>query len=123
MEESNILKFEGENVKTEATQVAIEDYCYRFDEMKDAMTASVDNISKIIKEQTRLIEIVEAAEDAKDFEQFINESKEQITSLDEQRSKLNRNIGLLTMLLDKCREDASHAETVSLLSEILGLFR
>lgn len=119
MENDNIMEFKPEDNKT---KVEIEDYCYRFEEMKDAMNTSIDNITTIIKEQGRLVEIVEAAEDAEDFKEFVSETKNQIEKLTAQKEKLLLRVGLLTSVLTECAANPESAKLISTLSTVLGIF-
>ena len=126
--EENIIKTE-ENVQEETQTVGIEleDKCYRYQEMVDAISQSIINMNSIIKQQERLIEIVENAEYTDDeekshFEGFIKESKEQVESLKSQIETLKTKQGLLILVLQKCYEDSEYAKVVTMLSDALGIF-
>ena len=45
----------------EKKEVQINDHCYRFEEMRDQMMQSLTNINRVLKQQRRLMTIVEEA--------------------------------------------------------------
>lgn len=98
-------------------------YIYRFEEMKDAMEASINNLDKVKEQQAKLLKIVESDKDAEYFKDFIEESKKQQENFEKQRNELEVKIALLVTLLDKCKANEEVSQAVYTLCEILGLFK
>lgn len=98
-------------------------YLYRFEEMKDAMEMSINNLDKVREQQNKLLELVENSEQKEYFTDFLEESKKQVETFEKQRSELQVKIALLVTLLDKCKENEEVEEAINILSEILGLFK
>lgn len=128
MEENNIMEIENEEIRQDKNEMTIEDYCYRYEEMKDSMEQSVFNINKVIDHQTDLINIVENAivdyeeDKKKEFETFVEGLKEQNENYQNQIGLLNVRIQLLTQILDECKQNPDAAKLISMLSVVLGLF-
>lgn len=107
----------------EVEEQGTNDYIYRFEEMKDAMEASINNLDRVKEQQAKLIELVENSEQKEFFNEFLEDSKKQQENFDKQREALQIKISLLATLLERCHNDSNAAEIVSMLSEILGLFK
>ena len=125
MEEiKNIEENQGEK-----KEVQINDHWYRFEEMRDQMMQSLTNINRVLKQQRRLMTIVEEAikddedKEKQPFEEFIKDTEEQNKKLEEQKEILARRIGFLNAVLIRCKDNSDNAELVSLLAEALGMFR
>ena len=128
MEENNIMEIENEEIRQDKNEMTIEDYCYRYEEMKDSMEQSIFNINKVIDHQTDLINIVKNAivdyeeDKKKEFETFVEGLKEQNENYQNQIGLLNVRIQLLTQILDECKQNPDAAKLISMLSVVLGLF-
>ena len=122
MSEPKVIKFNEKEVKNEEITLVIPDYCYRYEEMLDSMKDAKENSDKVIAQQQVLIDIVSKSDKAEEFKNFIKDIEQSITLQNEQSTKLQMKIELLTALLAKCKDNAVNAETVSMLSMILGVF-
>lgn len=107
----------------EAKEQEVKDYTYRFEEMKDAMEASINNLDRVKEQQAELIKLVENSEQKEFFAEFLEDSKKQQENFDKQREQLQIKIALLVTLLDKCKANKEIEEAVATLSEVLGLFK
>lgn len=106
---------------TETNHIDIPDYLYRFEEMHDAMKLSIENIDKVISQQTQLINIVEDS-GKEELQDFVEDSKKQLEQLEEQKQKLIVRSILLAKVIEDSRNNEDVKSTVSILAEILGMF-
>ena len=107
----------------EAKEQEVKDYTYRFEEMKDAMEASINNLDRVKEQQAKLIKLVENSDQKEFFAEFLEDSKKQQENFDKQREQLQIKIALLVTLLDKCKANKEIEEAIAILSEVLGLFK
>ena len=107
----------------EAKEQEVKDYTYRFEEMKDAMEASINNLDRVREQQAKLIKLVENSDQKEFFAEFLEDSKKQQENFDKQREQLQIKIALLVTLLDKCKANKEIEEAIAILSEVLGLFK
>ena len=107
----------------EAKEQEVKDYTYRFEEMKDAMEASINNLDRVREQQAKLIKLVENSDQKEFFAAFLEDSKKQQENFDKQREQLQIKIALLVTLLDKCKANKEIEEAIAILSEVLGLFK
>lgn len=127
MEDEKIIQFpKNEENKTE---VEIENYTYRFEEMIEALEQSINNIDVVAKQQSQLAEIVSAAthdyeeKEKKPFDDFIEGMENQNKNLKEQKETLIAKKELIKQVVERCKNDEEHAKTVSILVEALGIFK
>lgn len=110
-------------------QIELQDYCYRIDEMRDQMLQSLMNIEKILTQQNRLMDFVKEGikndtdEEKQSYEEFLKETETQNQKLEEQKTILSKRIGILALILEKCKDNKENAELISLLCEALGIFQ
>ena len=115
---------QDENFTTnEVKEQEVKSYIYRFEEMKDAMEGSLNNLDGILEQQSKLIDLVKNSEEKEYFEKFIEESEKQLEKLQEQRNNLSIKISLLVQVIERCKSNSAIEETISILSDVLGLFK
>lgn len=119
MEDEKILQFET----TKPEEVLIEEnYVYRFEEMTQSMEASIKNIDKVSNEQEKLIEVIENSEEKDFFEEFLNESKEQLQNLKVQKETISNRLVYINEFIDLCRNNEDANKALTLLVKGLNLF-
>lgn len=112
------------NINEEKKGIDIEDIRYRLEEMEDAMQQSIDNIEKINKQQNKLLDIIkEKEENAKEFEDFIEDTNKQIKQMEEQKNQLVIKKEVLTLIIAECKENKLVSRFISMLSFVIGLFK
>lgn len=122
------LETKNENLENK-NEVEIEDILYRIEEMQEGIDFSITNITKIISQQKRLIDMISTAihdddeEERKPYEEFCNSTEEEIKNLEDQKSKLIFKKSLIEEVIKRCREDSEQSKTISILSEAIGLFK
>ena len=94
----------------------------RLEEMKDSMKESIENVKKVIDQQTLLIEIIEASEKSEEFKEFCEQLRQQIEKLSEQKTTLLHRKDLLDALLMECNERETSRLTVRKLLDLFGIF-
>lgn len=124
-EEKNIINIEEakKEMNVEEKGINIEDITYRLEEMLDAMDNSICNIEKINNEQTELIEIIENSNKAEKFNDFVNDTKQQMDNMNNQKNQLILKKEILKQIIDKCKNDSEISKYISMLSYLIGLFK
>lgn len=128
MENEEVKKAGLKLVEDDKQEVVIEDICYRFEEMVDGMEASMTNISQIISQQKKLVDIISTAtddydeEEKKPFDELCKSTETQVKNLETQMSTLAVKKSLIEEVIKRCKEDSEHSKTISILAKGLGLF-
>ena len=117
MEDEKIIKMEN--------KVEIEDYIYRFEEMKESMEESLKNLILVMEQQERLNKLINNSsdEDKEYFKDFIEDTNKQLDVLKQQKVKLFANIEILKQIIERIKGDSEQAKTISMLATLLNLFR
>lgn len=117
MEDEKIIKMEN--------KVEIEDYTYRFEEMKESMEESLKNLILVMEQQERLNKLINNSsdEDKEYFKDFIEDTNKQLDVLKQQKVKLFANIEILKQIIERIKADSEQAKTISMLATLLNLFR
>lgn len=117
MEDEKIIKMEN--------KVEIEDYTYRFEEMKESMEESLKNLILVIEQQEKLNELINNSSDEykEYFKNFIEDTNKQLDVLKQQKVKLFANIEILKQIIERIKADSEQAKTISMLATLLNLFR
>ena len=117
MEDEKIIKMEN--------KVEIEDYTYRFEEMKESMEESLKNLILVMEQQEKLNELINNSsdEDKEYFKDFIEDTNKQLDVLKQQKVKLFANIEILKQIIERIKADSEQAKTISMLATLLNLFR
>lgn len=104
------------------SSIEIQDVTYRFEEMIDAMDASLKNLISVQAQQKALIELVAANDPDKKFEQFIKEMNSQLDNLEMQRLGLVVKKEILTQVVGAAKANEVIARNISMLCKALGIF-
>lgn len=134
MEDKKILKIEEKEEENEAKKaIEIEDYCYRIVEMRDSINDSISNILETINKQKRLIElikkgieknVVEMGENEKKyFSHFCDDVDKSCEDYLQQSDSLILKRNLLNELLNRCNNNKSNSQLISILCEAFGIFK
>ena len=117
MEDEKIIKMEN--------KVEIEDYTYRFEEMKESMEECLKNLILVMEQQEKLNELINNSsdEDKEYFKDFIEDTNKQLDVLKQQKVKLFANIEILKQIIERIKADSEQAKTISMLATLLNLFR
>ena len=117
MEDEKIIKMKN--------KVEIEDYTYRFEEMKESMEESLKNLILVMEQQERLNKLINNSsdEDKEYFKDFIEDTNKQLDVLKQQKVKLFANIEILKQIIERIKADSEQAKTISMLATLLNLFR
>lgn len=104
------------------TCIKIDDLTYRLEETLDAMSQSMMNLRNVKDQQIALLNLVRVSDQAEEFKEFLEESEEQLTRLNEQEAKLYTKIELLKQVIDAAKANEEIAKTTTLLLMSLGVF-
>ena len=102
-----ILK--NEEVKEEI--VKEESYLYRIIETKDSMENSVENAKEVLRQQRKLIDVLEKLEDD-EFKEFIQGMKMQTINLENQINTLNFKLDNVKKVIEICENEDNICEEV-----------
>ena len=103
------------------SSIEIQDITYRFEEMIDAMDASLKNLVTVQAQQKSLIELVTANDPDKKFEQFIKEMNSQLEKLEMQRLGLVVKKEILTQVVGAAKANEVIARNISMRCKALGI--
>lgn len=98
------------------------DKAIMFEEMRDSMQQSVDNISMIIEQQKDLIKLVEENNKENKYDDFIKEMKEGIENLENQKNTLSLRISKANKLLLVIKNDEKVKEYFLNMCDVFGIF-
>ena len=116
-----MAKILGED-KTKDTTKKEEDRIYQLIEMTDSMKQSVDNLKKVIDEQSLLESIISKDENAKKLEAFLKSIAEQKEELRKQAFKLDNRINMFEDIIDLCQKNDSANKLINLFIRAIGMF-
>ena len=105
-----------------ATPVTFEDKTYRLEEMCDAIDQSILNINNIIKQQKKLISIVNHSKHKDEFKEFVQSCHKQIENLQTQRDAIAEEKTLLNVVIDMCHNNEDSKKAVTLVLTALRVF-
>ena len=105
-----------------ATPVTFEDKTYRLEEMCDAIDQSVVNINNVIKQQKKLISIVNHSKHKDEFKEFVRSCNNQVTNLQQQRDAINEEQAILKVVIDMCHNNEECKKAVMLVLTALRVF-
>ena len=94
---------------------------HMLDEMLDEMQKSIENAKTVKSQQEILVEIVEAAEDAEKFTDFVDGMKKQIENISKQIEQLQIKIEYTKAIISRCKKDEMKALT-DLIFKVFGIF-
>lgn len=115
-----------ENAVEQNVKVEIESKMYRIYEMRDELTFAIKNIESIIKQQTKLINIISKNKSNKEeFKNFISELASSISQTELQKEKLSTRIVYLNSIIEvyetrTTAEDKAISKTVDLMITYLA---
>ena len=103
-------------------KIEITNNMYRFEEMVDSMKQSIDNIDKVINEQTDLIEMIESHDADKKFEEMCTKLREQLDTYKNQQDTLKHRCELLGYVVNTCKENEELTKLICTFATALGMF-
>lgn len=101
-------------------KVITEDKMYKLYEMRDEMTALVENVSKVVVQQQKLAELVENGDANNEFKDFINDTNEAIKHYSSQVERFNKKIEICNWLINK-HEKHEASDIADIVSSIFTL--
>ena len=107
---------------TKSPKIEVKDSkVYMLDEMLSEMEKSIENAKTVKSQQERLIEIVNTAEDAERFKDFVDGMKTQIENISKQIEQLQIKIEYTKAVISRCKKDEMKALT-DLIFKVFGIF-
>lgn len=125
-EEEKELEEQAENATEQNVKVEIESKMYRIYEMRDELTFAIKNIESVVKQQTKLINIISKNKSNKEeFKDFISELASSISQTELQKEKLSTRIAYLNSIIEvyetrTTAEDKAISKTVDLMITYLA---
>lgn len=125
-EEEKELEEQAENAAEQNVKVEIESKMYRIYELRDELTFAIKNIESVIKQQTKLINIISKNKSNKEeFKDFISELASSISQTELQKEKLSTRIAYLNSIIEvyetrTTAEDKAISKTVDLIITYLA---
>lgn len=98
------------------------DYTYRLIELIDEMNMSVENAEKVISQQLKLVEIVEASNEKEQFKEFIESLNASTNDQNEKVQDCKERIEKIKSLVELCKNEIA-IQSCSLLLEGLGIMK
>ena len=109
-----------DEVKQEVQEV---DKLATFEEMKENMEQTINNLGVILEQQGDLVKIVMENDKDKKFEEFINEMNHKISDIANQREVLKIRVEKINSLLLLARNDEKFKKVLLDIFDIFGIFR
>lgn len=102
--------------------MSTESKTYRLVEMSESIQDSIDNIGKVVEEQSALVEVVKASKDSNRFENFIDGLNTQKTEFGKQIETLTKKKNLLDEIVTECTNNKDLDSYITMLLDALGVF-